>query len=328
MEPILFHPILQTRRWGGDKLATQLGKTLPNRDEPFGESWEIVDRHDQQSKIANGAHAGKTIRELMESSSGEILGTKEEGAQFPFLIKFLDCQDDLSVQVHPNDEQAKTYHPSETGKTEAWIILDADPGSLLYAGFKPGTTPDQIRTAIQENRLQDLLKTYSAQLGDCFFIPAGTVHAIGAGLVVAEIQQPSDLTFRLYDWGFLDKNGNPRQLHVDDGLASMVIDEDFDPRFPSRPDHDSATEPAQSITSPYFQIDVFQFSEDTLQLDHEEHCYVLMVLGGSGTLRSGDHTAQIELGQTWLLPACNKSLSITPSSPLKVALVHEPGISS
>jgi mannose-6-phosphate isomerase len=324
MEPVLFAPIIQSRRWGGDRLATKLGKQLPAANDVYGESWEIVDRHDQQSKIAFGPTAGQTIRELIQANAEQIYGgAASADKQFPFLIKFLDCQQDLSVQVHPNDEQAKVYHPSETGKTECWFVLDAEPGSVVYVGFQPGTTADQIRAAVSENRLAELLKAYPAKKGDGFYIPAGTVHAIGQGLVIAEIQQPSDLTFRLYDWGCVDQNGQPRQLHVDDALAVMTLDESFDPRAARQEDRDAASEPLQTIVSPYFQVDIYEFSEGTLQISHEE-CLVLMVLEGAGVMQSGEFSREVELGQTWLLPACNGSFVLEAGSGVKVAVVREP----
>lgn len=325
LEPILFEPILQPRRWGGDRLATCLGKQLPHPDGVFGESWELVDRHDYQSRILDGEHAGKSIRELIQLNGEQIFGRSGcENKQFPFLIKFLDCQHSLSVQVHPNDDHAKASHPQETGKNEAWIILEAEPDSVVYAGFQPGTTTRAIREAIAACRLQDLLKTYPARSGDCFFIPAGTVHAIGAGLVVAEVQQPSDVTYRLYDWGCVDQQGQPRPLHIEEALACITLDDDFNPLVPRQPEHDSPDQPAQSIVSPYFQIDVYQFSQGKLQVSHKDECLVMMMLAGSGAMQSGVTRRDVKLGQTWLLPACNGEFSVEATAPVTIALVREP----
>ncbi len=323
LSPISFQPIVQTRRWGGEKLQTVLGKRLPD-SQFYGESWEVVDRHDAQSVVDNGCFQGKTVRDLLQAQGRAICGSGYQGGQFPFLIKFLDCRLNLSVQVHPNDAQAIKYHPQEKGKTEAWIIMDCEPGSMIYAGLKEGVSKKQIRDAIDNQTLHTLMKAYQPQIGDCFLIPAGTVHAIGGGNLVAEIQQPSDLTFRLYDWGAVDQDGKPRQLHIDDALACIASEGDFNPLVPACPEHNSATLPVQKISSDYFEFEIYQFQKGELVIEHADELRVLIVLEGSGMLTSGERELAVHKGGTWVLPACNLRSSIRGENGLKVCVVKEP----
>ena len=216
-----FEPLFRRYLWGGRRLGTMLGKAIGS-GEDYAESWEIVDHGDDQSVVLNGPLAGRTLGELVREQSAALLGEEFKGAEsFPLLFKFLDCNRTLSVQVHPNDEQGAQLDPPDLGKTEAWVVLAAELGSKIYAGLKLGVTPEQLATAIAAGHCETLLHEFEAQVGDCVFIPAGTVHALGEGLVIAEIQQASDTTFRLHDWNRVDAAGNPRQLHVDESLATI-----------------------------------------------------------------------------------------------------------
>ncbi len=216
-----FDPLFRRYLWGGRRLGTMLGKAIgPGED--YAESWEIVDHGDDQSVVLNGPLAGRTLGELVREQPAALLGEEFQGAEsFPLLFKFLDCNRTLSVQVHPNDEQGAQLDPPDLGKTEAWVVLAAEPGSKIYAGLKPGVTPEQLAAAIAAGHCETSLHEFEARVGDCVFIPAGTVHALGEGLVIAEIQQASDTTFRLHDWNRVDAAGNPRQLHVDESLATI-----------------------------------------------------------------------------------------------------------
>lgn len=219
--PLRFEPIYQYRLWGGRRLGQVLSAPLPG-DEPIGEAWLLSDRDDHPSVVANGPLKGQTIGQVLEQSPEAVLG-KWAGRfrRFPLLLKFLDVQDTLSVQVHPSDQQTRYLPEGESGKTEAWVVLEAEPGSLIYAGLKPGATPAKLRRAITDGTLADHLASFVPKAGDGVFIPAGTVHAL-RGVVVFEVQQNSDVTFRLFDWNHTDaKTGHHRPLQVDKAMACI-----------------------------------------------------------------------------------------------------------
>ncbi len=220
--PLRFEPIYQYRIWGGRRLADLLTAPLPS-DGPIGEAWVLSDRYDHQSQVANGPLKGRTIGQLLEQSPEQLLG-KLAGRfrRFPLLLKFLDAHDMLSVQVHPADAHTDLLPAGETGKTEAWVVLEAGIESRIYAGLKPGTTADDLRGGLTNGAVADHLACFTPKLGDGVFLPAGTVHALGGDVVVFEVQQNSDVTFRLYDWDHVDaKTGQPRALQVDQALACI-----------------------------------------------------------------------------------------------------------
>ena len=221
VDPLQFDPIYEYRLWGGRGLAGLLTEPLP--DGPVGEAWVLSDRPDQASRVASGPLRGHTLAELLARPQDQIMG-KLAGRfeRFPLLLKFLDAREMLSLQVHPSDSQTDLLPPGETGKTEAWVVLDADPGSRIYAGLKPGTTPADLRAALANRALASVLSSFAPKAGDAVFVPAGTVHTLGDGVVAFEIQQNSDVTFRLYDWDRVDaKTGRPRDLQVEQALASI-----------------------------------------------------------------------------------------------------------
>ena len=218
--PLRTEPFFRDYIWGGRKLETVLGKPIPSEG-VWAESWEMIDHPEHQSVVTNGELAGQTLRQIAAQHRSWILG-EEESQALPLLLKYLDCQRVLSVQVHPEDAYAQQMSPPDLGKTEAWYIVAAEPGAKLYAGLRPGVTPEALRQAINDETVEECLHVIEPNAGDCVFIPAGTVHALGAGLLVAEIQQASNTTFRLYDWGRVGADGKPRQLHVEQALE--VID--------------------------------------------------------------------------------------------------------
>jgi mannose-6-phosphate isomerase len=228
MYPLRFEPIYQYRLWGGWRLADLLAAPLPG-DGPIGEAWILSDREDHPSQIANGALKGRTLGQIMEQCGAQLMG-KLAGRfpRFPLLLKFLDAREMLSVQVHPSDAHKDLLPAGESGKTEAWVVLAVRPESRIYAGLKPGTTAAILRRALANRTVAEHLAYFTPKPGDAVFIPAGTVHTLGGGLVVFEIQQNSDVTFRLYDWDHVDaRTGQPRALQVDQALACI----DFgDPR--------------------------------------------------------------------------------------------------
>ena len=219
--PLQFSPILRSYLWGGERLASQLGKKPPENG-VWAESWELVDHREAESVVSEGLFKGKTLRNLIESHSPEIMGYEAPNDRFPLLLKYLDCQRVLSVQVHPDDAYGATMPVPDRGKTEAWYVIDSEPGAKIYAGLRPGIDREQLARAIQSGTTESCLHVLEPKPGDCIFIPAGTVHALGAGLLVAEIQQASDCTFRLFDWNRVDQDGNPRALHIEQALE--VID--------------------------------------------------------------------------------------------------------
>ena len=219
--PLRFEPIYQYRLWGGRRLAHLLSAPLPG-DGPIGEAWLLSDRNDHPSRVANGPLKGRTIGQLLKQSPEQLLG-KLAGRfrRFPLLLKFLDARDTLSVQVHPSDRQTKYIPAGESGKTEAWVVLETGTESRIYAGLKPGTTKDNLRQALANGTVADHLACFTPKLGDGIFIPAGTVHSLG-DVVVFEVQENSDVTFRLYDWDHVDaKTGQPRPLQVDQAMACI-----------------------------------------------------------------------------------------------------------
>ncbi|MCL4205403.1 MAG: class I mannose-6-phosphate isomerase [Pirellulaceae bacterium] len=227
--PLRFRPLFRRYLWGGRRLHSLLGKTIGEEDD-YAESWEVVDRGVDQSVVVNGSLAGSTLHELVARHGSEVLGRHAPQARFPLLFKFLDCHRSLSVQVHPDDVQAARLDAPDLGKTEAWVVLHADPGSLVYAGLKEGVDRETLARCVAAGRTTDCLHSFEPRVGDCIFIPAGTVHALGAGLVVAEVQQASDTTFRLYDWDRVGPDGRPRPLHVRQALD--VIDYRTGPVWP------------------------------------------------------------------------------------------------
>ena len=224
--PLLFEPQLRHYVWGGRNLETLYGRRLPPG--PTAESWEISGHAEAPTKVANGAYQGLSLPELVRLLGPRLLGTRTVellgGARFPLLVKLLDAHRDLSVQVHPDDAYAREHEHGEQGKTEAWYILAAEEGARLVYGLRPGTDSEAMKKALAEGTVVDLLTYLPVKAGDCVYVPTGTVHAVMSGTVVAEIQQTSDATYRLYDWGRLGNDGKPRELHIAQALDTIRWD--------------------------------------------------------------------------------------------------------
>ncbi|MEN3942090.1 type I phosphomannose isomerase catalytic subunit [Prosthecobacter sp. SYSU 5D2] len=235
-QPLRFRPLYQTRIWGGRNLESLYGRTLPDPALPYGESWEVSDREEAQSVIQEGSAAGMTLHEVWQQHRVSVFGAALEGhpsERFPLLIKILDACEDLSIQVHPPASVAAGLGGEP--KTEMWFITQVQPGARLYAGLKSGVTRDQFESALQTGAVAELMHSIEPEAGDCLFLPSGRVHAIGAGLVIFEIQQNSDTTYRVFDWNRVGLDGQPRTLHVEQSLRSM----DFS-------DHEPALQPRQA----------------------------------------------------------------------------------
>jgi mannose-6-phosphate isomerase len=252
--PLRFEPIFKSALWGGRQLAAMFPGAAA--DGPLAEAWVLSDQGDAVSRVADGPLRGRTLRELMRERGADLLGTAAEHHEsFPLLLKFIDAREALSVQVHPDDDDAQTVAGVSRGKTEAWVVMSAEPGSRIFAGLRDGIGRDEFRRAVERDRVEDCLHSFPARVGDCVFIPAGTVHALGAGVMIFEVQQTSDVTYRLFDWGRVDpKTGLQRTLHIDDALR--CTDFDVGPRRPSWP----ALEGSRSVrierlvACPYFEL--------------------------------------------------------------------------
>ncbi|MFM7057342.1 MAG: type I phosphomannose isomerase catalytic subunit, partial [Planctomycetota bacterium] len=279
----------------------------------YAESWEIADHADGTSRVADGPLAGLTLPEILQRHPRELLGQHQHLTQFPLLVKFLDANDWLSLQVHPDDQLAKAFNPVENGKTEAWVILQAEPGARICCGLQPGVTPEMLRQALGGCDLEDLLHIYEVHAGDCIYVPAGTVHALGPGMVLAEIQQQSNLTFRLHDWGRTDAHGNPRPVHIPESLACTNFQQG--PVAPVIPhsccDNDHAFE--QLVDCSCFTIFRHQ-SPKSFSLPSDHRFHILISLAGSAHIETETGHTELRFGQTRLLPACSGHVRITPET--------------
>jgi mannose-6-phosphate isomerase len=303
MRPLRFIPFIRRTVWGGQALAEQLGKPLPD-DGAYGESWEVSDHRLHRSVVAAGPHQGQTLRWLMERHAPDVLGAPVPAdTSFPWLVKFLDCHDWLSVQVHPDERAVTELWPGEGSKTEAWFVLDATPGGKIYAGLRPGVDEAVLRRALTAGTVADCLHAFTPQVGDCVFLPAGTVHAVGGGVLMAEVQQTSDATFRLFDWNRRDATGQLRPLHVEESLRAIHWDQG--PVAPVRVENlYAASGPARRQTlveCPYFGLD---YVEETARFNLPgQRLHAIIVVHGSGRLYAGGAQETIAPGQVWLLPA-------------------------
>jgi mannose-6-phosphate isomerase len=297
--PLLLQPALHLRVWGGRRLEKVLHKTLPT-DEPYGESWEMHDI----STVANGALAGKTVGEVLSIYGTALCGQSNDPALgMPLLAKFLDATDWLSVQVHPNDAQAQQLDGEPRGKTEAWYVITTTPGAKLVIGVHPGTPQDVVAEAIRNNTLEDLLVYGEVTAGDVLYIAAGTIHALGPGILVYEIQQSSDLTYRLYDWGRMGLDGKPRQLHIEKGIA--VSNTESLPAI-HHTAGDSSPE-VEIVQSSYFVTVLHQLNlqnGETAQLNTDNRAFhILTCIEGAVRVKHGETTVDFADGGTVLIPA-------------------------
>lgn len=307
LSPLRFAPLFKRYLWGGRRLETLLKKPIGEGDD-YAESWELADHGMDQSVVSDGPLAGKTLGDVVQRYGKELLGRHWQQGQvtrFPLLFKFLDCRRVLSVQVHPNDAAAAKQVPPDLGKTEAWVILAAEPGSVVYAGLKRGFDRPALEREVQRGTTELCLHKFEPHVGDCIFIPAGTVHALGAGLVVAEIQQASDTTFRLFDWNRVGPDGKPRQLHVEESLSA--IDYTAGPVQPQIPQPTERPFVQRLVTCDKFILDRWQMNgtepAEQSTIGGDERFHILSVLAGSVKLSWDASSEQLTLGQTLLVPA-------------------------
>jgi mannose-6-phosphate isomerase len=315
--PLRFEPIFLPRIWGGRTLGELLGQPLPGSG-PIGEAWVVSDQDGQMSRVAEGPLRGRTLRELMEEAGPRLLGHGNE-RRFPLLLKFLDARDTLSVQVHPHDRHTHLLPPGQRGKTEAWLVLQADPGSRIYAGLTPGTDAKQLRQALAGRRIVEHLASFAPRVGDCIFLPAGTVHALGGGVVLFEVQQNSDMTFRLYDWDRVDaQTGMSRPLHVEESLACTDFASTV--RGPVTPvvECDGPVRRERLVRCPYFQMWRTE-SAVPYWIGGTGHCSIVVGLEGEAALHHGEKSYAVRRGDVLLLPAEVGACTCKPAGRLVAA---------
>ncbi len=304
--PLTFVPILKDRIWGGTKLKTYLNKDIVSQT--TGESWEISTVPGDISVVRSGALCGKNINEVIDLYPEEILGTtviSRFGKQFPLLFKFIDAKEDLSIQLHPNDALAKERHNS-FGKTEMWYVMQADAASRLVVGFKKDSNSIEYLDHLQHNKVVDLLELHPVQKGDVFFLETGTIHAIGAGVVVAEIQQTSDVTYRIYDWDRVDADGNARELHTDLALEAI--------NYTTTSSKINYTETPNSavtvVDCTYFKTNIIALQDHLHWKKTTDAFTVFMCTNGQFELVFNGESMHYKMGDTLLIPAAIDHLTL------------------
>ncbi|APU70091.1 type I phosphomannose isomerase catalytic subunit [Christiangramia flava] len=309
--PIKFRPILQDKIWGGSKLRDVLNK--PTTRDRVGESWEISGVKGHISVVDNGSEAGKNLQELLEEYGAKLVGEKiykQFGNDFPLLIKFIDAKTDLSVQLHPNDELAKQRHNS-FGKTEMWFVMQADEGAKLNIGFNKSVEKREYLEHLENGKITDLLNFEEVSKGDSVFINTGKVHAIGAGVLLAEIQQTSDITYRIYDWDRVDDEGNSRELHT--ALAIDAIDfekkDDYQLSYEKKENQSSEVASCEYFTTNYLPVNG-EVQKDYSELDS---FVIYMCVDGEVKIDAGKHSEILQKGESLLLPAILNDIKITGS---------------
>lgn len=316
MYPFKFRPILKTVLWGGEKIIPY--KQIESDQKQVGESWELSGVKGNESVVANGELAGTTLPELLTREKERLLGKanyERFGNEFPLLIKFIDARQDLSIQVHPNDQLAWERHHSK-GKTEMWYVVDADKGAHLRSGFAKQVTPAEYEASVADNTITDILKDYEVHPGDLFFLPAGRVHSIGAGSFIAEIQQTSDITYRIYDFNRKGADGKPRELHTE--LAKGAIDYTVLPDYRTHYKAEK-NELTELISCPYFTTSLCELDEEkTFDFALLDSFVVFICVEGRGTVEDNEgHKLEVHQGETLLLPATTRSLRVKPEGKLK-----------
>lgn len=299
--PLRFTPIYQTAIWGGGEFFQRWGRDLGGHRQ-IAESWEISGHRNGISVVAAGSLAGRTLQELVADHASELLGMHADQKIFPLFVKFLDARRPLSVQVHPAREVIRKLRLQDSEKAEAWVIVDAEPGSRISLGFRHPVTRRRVAELAVGGRLEEVLHTFAPRVGECFFIPPGMVHSMGAGIVAYEVQMCSDLTLRLYDWNRRDAAGRPRELHVDSGvLASDVLRWDVGPVKPRRESGTPALE--RLLATEYFHLDRWTLGRRKPgRAGGDGRCHVLTCIAGAAEVTGLDFP--LAAGQTVLLPAC------------------------
>lgn len=315
--PLKFKTIFKDKIWGGEKIKTYLGKDfspLPN----CGETWEISGVRSDVSVVENGTLTGTSLADLLADKKGELLGQRNYerfGNEFPLLIKFIDANDDLSIQVHPNDELAEKRHKSK-GKTEMWYVIQADEGASLISGFNQELTKEVYLEKFNAGELADILNKEEVAAGDVFFLPAGRVHTIGKGLLIAEIQQTSDITYRIYDFDRVDDKGNKRELHVEEALDA--IDYTFHKEYKTKYSK-TQNETVELVDCPYFTTNILAYTEEVARDYSILDSFVIHVcVEGSYVLNYGIEELPVQMGDCVLIPASSEKVVLKTNSGFKI----------
>lgn len=311
MPILVFEPILKSIVWGGRNLSTYLHRHLPT-DGPYGESWELCDLDGNQSVVKDGAWAGKTIEQLLVNHKEELLGNAALlDGRFPLLFKFIDAQSTLSVQVHPDEQVCRQMEGIPRPKTEAWYIIDCTPNAKLYVGLAPHVTREIFQAALHNGSVADYLNHMSVKAGDYIFLPSGTIHAIGEGILLAEVQQSSNTTYRVFDWNRVGLDGMPRQLHVQEAMASIHFNEYGEPTA-SRPKSGR-----NGILCSYFSMETVDFTTERSAIFSSQGPIIVMCTSGQGSVQitANNSKRSIDLGRTAVVPAiqaANVKIESTP----------------
>lgn len=318
--PLKFSPILKDKIWGGTKLKSLFNKAAET--DKLGESWELSGYEGDESVVTNGFLAGNNLTELIEIYMGELLGDKifdEYGLSFPLLFKLIDANENLSIQVHPGDEVAAVRHDSY-GKTEMWYVVDAEAGAELIVGFSKDCDKDEYLIALENDKVEDLLQKVKVQKGDVFFIPAGLVHAIGKGVVVAEIQQSSDITYRIYDYKRTDDNGNERELHTEQALDVINFNASVQPKTVYNA---SVNEVTPLVSCEYFTTNIIRFNEPLARNYVAMDSFVsYMCIEGDFVIDCDGEKVVVNKGDTILIPASIDELNLIPDSEVTLLEVY------
>ncbi len=322
--PIRFRPALKETLWGGSTLSRRFGKKA-KAGARIGESWEITGMPGASSVVANGFLKGNTLEEIAEVYMDELLGEsvyEKYGPEFPLLIKLIDAADRLSIQVHPDDRLAAERHHA-WGKTEMWDIIDAKPGAVIYTGFRKKTTKEEYLDYLAGKRLEELINVTAVKAGDVFFIPAGMVHAIGGGVLLAEIQQTSDVTYRIYDWDRVDASGRPREMHTALALDAINFNLDSNNLIRTEPEINKTVFLAES---PWFHTSLIMFNRPVIKDYSLTESFVIYICTGSmAVIEWMGHREEIREGETLLIPASAESVAIIPRETATLLEVYVPG---
>ncbi|MCH4146887.1 MAG: class I mannose-6-phosphate isomerase [Prevotella sp.] len=309
MKPLKFNALLKQTIWGGDKIIPF--KHLDEKLDKVGESWEVSGVKDNETIVSEGEYKGQSLNSVVKDLKGDFVGVenyKRFGDEFPLLIKFIDARQQLSIQVHPTDEIAHKQG-KERGKTEMWYIMDSDKDAKLRSGLKQEITPEQYKEMVENDTITDAIAEYSVKEGDCFFLPAGRIHSIGAGCFLAEIQQTSDVTYRIYDFKRKDKNGNERQLHTKEAAECINYHVESNYRTEYTPLQNQGV---SLVHCPYFNTAVYDLTEPmTIDYSELDSFVILIGIKGEGKIVDNEgHETSLKAGETMIIPATTKSIKV------------------
>lgn len=317
--PLFFHPVYKDYIWGGERIIKHFHRKAPPG--VYAESWEVSDREDGMSLVENGPLKGKSLHDLMQSHHQELLGKDAEFDRFPLLIKLIDAHDNLSVQVHPNDETAKLY--GGEAKTEAWVVLETEVDAVLYAGFREHFPQEEIEKRLPTRDIITLMCTLPANRGDTVFIPGGRLHAIGSGCLLFEVQQNSNTTYRVYDWDRLGKDGKPRPLHLKEASQVILWDDVSHPIVePTVTQENAECTTFTLVDSDFFHLQRLELRKPNGYKARRDQCEILFLLEGEAKIKHSKGEEKWEKGRSCLIPAACNDVELVFTKPLKILRVH------